>query len=204
MSEIKEPIAEGNFYHIYNRGNNGIVIFPDNNAKRYFLSLYDKYIFPIADTYAWCLMKNHFHFLIYIKTKDEIDSSQLRYSTVEKPKVLDASKQFSHFFNAFTQGINKKFGRTGSLLEKPFERKKIGSEQYLRKLISYIHNNPIHHGITTDVSQYKWTSYKTIISQKPTKLKRKEVIKYYGDIENFVYFHSQKQNLNEITDLIIE
>src|SRR5690554_4201776 len=130
MSEIKQPIITGNYYHIYNRGNNGIDVFPDDEAKVYFLRLYDKYINPVADTYAWCLMKNHFHFLIYIKNKEEINPLQLTYSTVEKAKELDASKQFSHFFNAFTQSINKKFGRTGSLFEKPFERKLVTSERY--------------------------------------------------------------------------
>jgi len=57
----------GNFYHIYNRGINGCNLFKKEENYTYFLSLYEKYIDEIADTYAWVLMSNHLHFLVYIK-----------------------------------------------------------------------------------------------------------------------------------------
>jgi REP element-mobilizing transposase RayT len=98
--EIKEPILHGNYYHIYNRGNNGIDIFLETENYYHFLRLYAKYIEPIAETFAWCLLKNHFHVLVRIKEKEEIDTTELSYSTVENPKIIDPSRQFSHFFNA--------------------------------------------------------------------------------------------------------
>jgi REP element-mobilizing transposase RayT len=61
-----EVLSPGNYYHIYNRGNNGEPLFFEEENYIYFLKLYDKYISPIAETYAWCLMKNHFHFLVYL------------------------------------------------------------------------------------------------------------------------------------------
>ncbi len=204
MSEIKQPLIAGNYYHIYNRGNNGIDVFYDNDSYYYFLNLYSKYINPIADTYAWCLLKNHFHILVYLKTDDEIDNNKLEYSTVEIPKQISASKQFSHLFNSYTQAINKKFKRSGSLFEKPFERKLVTSENYFQKLIFYVHNNPVHLGFTDKINDYPWSSYETIVSSKPTQLKRKEVIEIYSDLDNFIYFHNQKHNLGEINNLIIE
>ncbi len=66
------PHKPGHFYHIYNRGNNNDDIFYET-ANNHFLRLYDKYINPVADTFAWCLLKNHFHFLVYIKTNSDID-----------------------------------------------------------------------------------------------------------------------------------
>ena len=101
------PLENGNYYHVYNRGNNGIDVFFDTESYHHFLRLYNKYISPIAETYAWCLLRNHFHLLVYIKLENEIDRSKLEYSTVEKPKILDPSKQFGHLFNAYTQAINK-------------------------------------------------------------------------------------------------
>lgn len=86
-------LEKGKYYHIYNRGNNGIDIYYDNESYYHFLRLYEKYISPIAATFAWCLLKNHFHILVYIKNDEEIDASKLEYSTVEKPKSIDASKQ---------------------------------------------------------------------------------------------------------------
>lgn len=204
MSEIKDSLEQGNFYHIYNRGNNSNDIFFDTESYYYFLRLYIQYITPIADTYAWCLLKNHFHFLIYIKLNHEIDDDSLKFRTVEKPKSISASKQFSHLFNAYTQGVNKKFNRTGSLFESNFERKKISSDTYLKNLIFYIHNNPLHHGITKSITDYPWSSFSTIISIKPTNLKREDVINIFGNLEQFIDYHTNEQNLIEIKSFLIE
>lgn len=198
------PLEKGNYYHIYNRGNNGIDVFFDSESYYHFLRLFDRYISPIAETYAWCLLKNHFHILVYIKLDNEVDYSKLEYSTVEKPKVLDPSKQFGHLFNAYTQAINKKFNRTGALFEKPFERKQITSERYLQNIIYYIHNNPVQHGFVQQMNLYPWSSFESIVSDKPTKLKRQDVIELYGTKLDFLDYHKSSQNLNEITKFIIE
>lgn len=199
-----EPIVHGNYYHIYNRGNNGNDVFFENENYNYFLRLYAKYIEPIAETYAWCLLKNHFHLLVRIKELSEIKVEELTYSATEKPKVIDPSRQFSHLFNAYTQALNKRYNRTGSIFERTFERKIVTSEHYFQQLIFYIHNNPVHHGFVEHINLYPWSSYETILTEKKTKLKRKEVIAMYGDLENFIYFHNQKQDSNEIDDLLIE
>jgi putative transposase len=198
------PLENGKYYHIYNRGNNGIDLFYDVENYKHFLRLYEKYIDPIAETFAWCLMKNHFHILVYIKETYEIDISKLEYSSTEKPKIVSASKQFSNLFNAYTMAMNKRFNRTGSLFEKNFKRKVVTSENYFQKLIFYIHCNPVHHRFTENIVEYPWTSYGTIISTKQTKLQRNRVIESFNDVENFKYYHSINQDLNEIEDLIIE
>ena len=46
-------------------------IFYEERNYQYFLKLYARYIEPVADTYAYCLLSNHFHFSLYIKTKEE-------------------------------------------------------------------------------------------------------------------------------------
>ena len=204
MTELKQQLIPGKYFHIYNRGNNGINVFYDSNSYYHFLKLYSQYINPVADTYAWCLLKNHFHVLVYLKTEKEIDASKLEYSTIEEPKQISASRQFSHLFNAYTQAINKKFNRHGSLFEKPFERKLVENEAYFQKLIFYIHNNPVHHGFTDNIDSYPWSSYGTILSEKPTHLKRKEVLENFNGVDNFIYYHNQKQNLADINHLIIE
>jgi len=198
------PLINGNYYHIYNRGNNRDDIFYETENYYHFLRLYDKYINPVVDTFAWCLLKNHFHLLVYIKTLAEINPKLLTYNTVKKPKVISASKQFSHFFNAYTQAINKRHHRTGSLFEKNFERKLVTSESYFQKLIFYIHNNPIHHGFTDKITDYPWSSYGSVVSKHPTKLLRYRVIKAFNDLENFKYYHSKNQETESIDHLIME
>ena len=195
--EIDE-IEEGYFYHIYNRGNNSEKIFFSEENYAYFLKLLTKYIFPIADIYAYCLLNNHFHILVRIKEKNEIEINKLKFSTVEKPKEVSASRQFSHFLNAYSQAVNKKYARTGSLFEKRFERKRISDDHYLRQVILYINTNPLKHNLVEKPEDYKWSSYNSHISNAKTKLKRKEVIELFDDVENFVWCHKNYDFLNSI------
>lgn len=60
-----------NLYHIYNRGNNRQTIFFSRENYLYFLTKVKKYIYPNADILAWCLMPNHFHFLLYANAASE-------------------------------------------------------------------------------------------------------------------------------------
>lgn len=198
--QIVTPILAGNYYHIYNKGNNGENIFFDNDNYYHFLKLYAKYINPIADTYAWCLLKNHFHIAVRIKTREEISENDLTYTTVEKPKIIDASKQFSHFLNAYTQAINKKHKRTGKIFQSKFKRKLIDSEEYLKNIIYYIHHNPVHHGFCKSMNLYPWSSYETIVSTKNTNLKRNEVVDMFGNISNFIEYHNSDFSINDFID----
>ncbi len=69
----RAPLEFGKYYNIYNRGINKCDIFKEPSNFKHFLALYNKYISLIADTYAWVLMKNHFHFLVRIRNEKEID-----------------------------------------------------------------------------------------------------------------------------------
>jgi REP element-mobilizing transposase RayT len=72
MKKHTHPLEPDRIYHIYNRGINGENIFKEERNYRYFLEKYAKCISPIADTYAYCLLKNHFHLAVKIKTEQEI------------------------------------------------------------------------------------------------------------------------------------
>jgi putative transposase len=95
---------------IWDRGNNGETIFTEERNYEYFLKLFEKHISPIADTFAYCLMPNHFHFLIRIK------SDLPGFGNLEGLKPLYG--HFFNFFNAYTKAFNKAYNRTGSLREK--------------------------------------------------------------------------------------
>ena len=64
-------LQHGQAYHIYNRGNNQENIFVEERDYQHFLRLYSKYIEPIGDTYAYCLFRPHFHFIVRMKTEQE-------------------------------------------------------------------------------------------------------------------------------------
>ena len=71
MKNTTSPLLPGVYYHIYNRGNNREDLFIEKRNYPYFLSLYAKHIEPVADTFAYCLLRNHFHFSLRIKTEEE-------------------------------------------------------------------------------------------------------------------------------------
>jgi putative transposase len=132
------------FYHIYNQGNNHEDLFRCDANYRHFLKLYEKYISPIAETFAWGLMINHFHVLVRIKEEAEILPFSPYLNSGRKPTP---SRQFAHLFNAYAQSFNRTFSRTGCLFKTPFQRIKLNSLDYIVNLVLYIHNNPAHHKI---------------------------------------------------------
>src|ERR1035437_5074995 len=162
----------GRYYHIFNCGINGTSLFKEKENYEYFLLLYDKYISCIAETYAWCLMPNHFHLLIQIKEEKNIlpfviDNSKEKIKRKEFSKEQNIGKkpipyrQFSHLFNSYAQALNKRENRHGGLFETPFHRIEVTSQSYFKNLVYYIHYNPVHHGFVKDMIEYPWSSYIT-------------------------------------------
>ena len=68
------------YYHIYNHANGNENLFREQKNYEYFLEKYKQHINPIAETIAWCLMPNHFHLLVKIKTEEEIVSTSFSAS----------------------------------------------------------------------------------------------------------------------------
>ncbi|MBN1926811.1 MAG: hypothetical protein JW798_13350 [Prolixibacteraceae bacterium] len=62
-----ETLIPGSYYHIYNHAAENRDLFILTENYEHFLDIYDKFISPVAETFAWVLMKNHFHFLVRIK-----------------------------------------------------------------------------------------------------------------------------------------
>ncbi len=120
MKNTTVPLQSGVYYHIYNRGNNREDLFIEKRNYPYFLTLYAKHIEPIAETYAYCLLRNHFHLLIRVKMEEEYQTSLLKTSQVlktcevlETKKKFNPSQRFANLFNAYAKAINKGYGRTG-------------------------------------------------------------------------------------------
>ena len=178
------------YYHIYNRGTNRENIFVQERNYEHFMRLYAKYIDPVADTFAYCLFRNHFHLLLRIKAKEEIlvDKETLKPSHL----VPDyASRKFSNFFNAYAKAINVAYGRTGSLFQHPFGRVMVTSDRQFWNVIAYIHQNPQKHGFVKDFRDWKYSSYGLILSEKATHVQSTCVMDRFGGREQYLELHSQ-------------
>jgi REP element-mobilizing transposase RayT len=195
---MSKPSAlnHGDHYHIYNRGNNRETIFREQRNYIYFLKLYEKYIPLVADTFAYCLLPNHYHLLVRVKTVDEQLTSGIR--------VKNPGQQFGNLFNAYTKAYNKVYQRTGSLFQKPFGRLKVTSDAYFTRLITYIHHNPERHGLIDDYKLWPYSSYQIILSEKPTHVQREQVLTWFGDRKDYQTYHQEMETKEGLEVLISE
>ncbi len=195
MKTHTELLKPEYYYHIYNRGINGEQLFKQERNYDYFLKQYAKYIEPIATTYAYVLMGNHFHFLISIKSEE-----QIRKHIPSKPDVPIEhiiSQQFSKLFNSYAQAINKQEKRTGGLFEEPFRRILIGSEAYAAQMVYYIHFNPQKHKFVADFKTYPHSSYASFVQKGFTRIPREQVFEWFGGINAFFAYHDETHLFDE-------
>ncbi|GEM56145.1 hypothetical protein B0A58_10970 [Flavobacterium branchiophilum NBRC 15030 = ATCC 35035] len=195
---IREEIIEPDcFYHLYNRGINGNRIFDNEQNYDYFLRQFTKYVNEVCEVYAYCLMPNHFHFLIKVKSKDELAiflTEHTKNNLIQQGLHADTnivSKQIGKFISSYSQAYNKVNKRHGPLLESPFKRIKINGNEYLTNLILYIHCNPLE--LRKEIENYKYSSYRAIVSTSKTHVQRESVLEIFGGIENFIFCHNEKK-----------
>jgi REP element-mobilizing transposase RayT len=187
--EVVEP---GFYYHIYNHANGDEDIFKEERNYQYFLEKYKKYIHPIAETFAYCLMKNHFHFLVKIRETSEETSDVSKTSDVLSNKTI--SNSFKNLFQSYTKSINKTYNRKGSLFNQHFKRKKIKTDaQFLNALI-YIHMNPVKHLFCNQPNEWRYSSYNAYIkSGDKTLINTKRGIELFENLENFIKCHTNSR-----------
>jgi putative transposase len=185
------PITFGAFFHIYNRGNNHENVFMQERNYAYFMELWWKHTYSIAETWAYCLLRNHFHAVVYIKNKSDLTGLA---------KIKEPSQYFSNFFNVYARGINIAMQRTGALFERPFKRIPVDSETYLMRLIVYVHQNPQKHKFVEDFRDWNYLSYHDLIANVPTRLQRDRILQLFGSREDFIRVHQEIQPLEGLED----
>jgi len=86
IDDMRLPLQPEGWYHIYNRGNEGRTIFFETENHRYFLSKYAAYMSAYWDTYAYCLLPNHFHLAVQVKDTDSVlAAAQVHFKKIDKP-----------------------------------------------------------------------------------------------------------------------
>ncbi|MFC1465271.1 MAG: transposase [Candidatus Brachytrichaceae bacterium NZ_4S206] len=184
------PLQPGTYYHLYNRGTNHERIFLEDENYRYFLRLYKQYVLPVAETFAYRLLPNHFHLLVRTRTEEEIEHLE-RLTRSEGVRRSTASQAFTNLFSTYTMAFNKRYGRTGSLFEHPFHRIVVDHDAYFTRLIAYIHRNPSRHGFCDDFRRWKYSSYAAVLSSGHTHVACEQVLAWFGGVERYRTFHAQ-------------
>jgi putative transposase len=152
-------------YHVYNRGNNKTIIFFSSKNYLYLLQKIRNEWLVYCDIYSYCLMPNHFHFMIQPK-KEGCETIILKEKTTH---LQNLSKAIGKTLSSYTQAINIQNNATGNLFQKK-TRAKCLSEQsileppystrdYLVNCFFYIHNNPLTANIIDDLKQWPYSSW---------------------------------------------
>ena len=143
----KIPFTTGHYYHLYNRGANGQPIFFNGGNWGYLLRLLRRYFTPdLIEVVCYCLMPNHYHLLVHLKTDDL------------------GKKIMQPFTVAYTKAINKQQGRTGPLFQGPFQARLVDRDDYLLHLSRYIHLNPVLAGLVAQPQDWVFSSYREYVS----------------------------------------
>lgn len=202
------PLKPNTSYHIFNHANGFENIFRHEANYHFFIEKYEKFISPIAETYAYCLMPNHFHLVIRIRKREVIEelirnknnnnfskvSNFGKVELVEIEKYL--SKQFANLFSCYTQSFNKVYNRMGSLFIKNFKREQILDKDYFVNAIVYTHRNPIHHGFCKNYDDYEFSSYNEIINGVCNTIEIVKILKIFGNIDSFKQSHHNRLGNN--------
>ena len=197
MPSNTNPLVPDGTYHIYNRINGQGLLYRTDENYRYFLELYKKYISPLAETFCYCLMPNHFHFLIRIRSEPELEKHFMNAKKSAYSADLTGlrnlsgliSQQFGNFLNAYAKAFNKQENRKGSLFMRPYKRKRVTNEKYLQKIVHYIHYNPVEANLCSTLEDYRYSSYKIICNGSSQNLNWEEVLNCFGDLQNFIHCH---------------
>ena len=207
--------APGKFYHVYNRTVDKSRLFANRGNYEYFIRKFDEYLSDYIEIFAYCLLGNHFHFLIKIKSGKTIRDNLKKFEELNKERIKGkqkilvdnrdlhdiVSERWKKFFQSYAMAFNKQQTRIGTLFQRPFKRVEVDTDNYFRNIVYYIHANPQNHGIVDNFRTYEWSSYLKIISKKPSKLQIEELLFWFGGLNGFLDYHNSVSELPSHLDL---
>ena len=133
--------SKTNTYHIMLRGINHQIIFEEREDYERFIKTLARYKTISGYTvYAYCLMSNHIHLLIK-EGKENLEQIMKRVA------------------GSYVYWYNWKYKRVGHLFQDRFKSEPVETEEYFLTALRYIHQNPIKAKVSTDISQYEFSSY---------------------------------------------
>lgn len=221
MTTKRVPLVEGEIYHVFNRTVAKEKIFNEKRYCTQALSLINYYRFPqrmrfskykllepelkkaywqsiisnseLIDIYAFSLMPNHYHFVVYQKNNKGINTF-----------IGNFQNSFAKYFNILTF-------RTGSVFQDRFKAKRITSEPELKHVIRYIHLNPVTAGLIKleQLETTAITSHIAYIQKYKIPFIKKDILKqYFSSIDSYKKFIADNEDyqkkLHKIKKLLFD
>lgn len=149
-------------YHIYNRGNQQQNIFFNRDNYLYFLKKFRKYIAPYCDVLCWCLMPNHFHFLV------NTNEQSVQFIPKATIPIQYLTEGIRLLLSSYTKGIQKQQGFTGNLFQQKTKAKAVNDkdEDYSCIAFHYIHQNPYKANMVVKMEDWEFSSFPDYIEER--------------------------------------
>ena len=175
----------GQLYHVYNRGNQKQRIFFSPSNYQYFIRKMEKYIVPRADLLSWCLMPNHFHFLISANSSSDI------FSDRRGMPIQNLSEGIRLLLSTYTKGFNRAMNLTGNLFQQRTKAKPLISDagDYGLIAFNYIHQNPIKAKLVHKMEDWPYSSFKDYIGKRRKSMCNLNLAKQLFNLESAEVFY---------------
>ena len=181
MSKRTVPFIPGHYYHIYNKAVTDNKLFIEEKNYHFFISKIKKYLLESADILAYCLMPNHYHLLIQVKT-------------IELPKAMQ------QLALSYAVAFNKSYQRTGHLFQGPYQIKHISDSVYLLHLSRYIHLNPVTAKLISRAEFWYFSSYPEYIGSRKSDFVNPMFILDQFGIENECKFEEKQADYRRFVE----
>jgi len=142
-------------YHIYNQGNNRRQVFFSDEDYLKFLTLFRDKVLPFADVFAWCLMPNHFHFLL---SPNSTGIEEIKTGNILSSRIGNGLRLLQ---TQYAQFINRKQNNTGSVFRQKAKASEMAKEEvhYPTVCFNYIHQNPLRAGLVSKLEDWPYSSF---------------------------------------------
>ncbi len=194
-------------YHIYNQGNDRQKIFYERKNYLFFLQKMKDYLLPFCDVMAWCLMPNHFHWMVYVR-ETEVDCAGNRGATLSRtptgtPISSNLNQAIGIMLSSYTRAINIQQNRTGSLFRQKTKAECITKPQgispscynlgfatsiridqpekeYPQVCFNYIHQNPVKKGLVKNPEDWEFSSFRDFCGLRNGQLISRQRVDEFG------------------------
>ena len=184
MGREKRIQLENAYYHIIDRGNNGIEIFKSSEDKTYFLKILSELLTEYStNIYAYALMDNHYHLLIK-DCKANLSNFMHRLKT-----------KYTHHFNSV-------HATKGHLFQDRFRSIYIKDDEQLLAALIYIYLNPFAAGLTEQPEKYRWASLKEMLIVDSQEQAKENSLKSSTYIKSSELLSILNISKNELLNLI--
>lgn len=208
MAQRQTVIEIDHYYHVFNRGIDGRIIFKDEEDLQYFLDrMFDfnniqtvggvfRQNLPVnqklrspasqlVSVVAYCLLPNHFHLILKQQTKDGI------------------AKFIQRLCTGHAKFFNKKYHRSGALFQGRFKANRIKGHEALPFLSVYVNLNYRHHRINIQKNLVSSSFSHYLGVESNCILDDSEVSQIVDDIDSYKeYAYIQSNYFTENKDYI--